>query len=182
MPDTEPNTDEVDQFNLRDDIDEPPADLEGMRAALTRANNEAKKYRLRAKENQSAQAELEELRQRSMSDQEKAVAAAKAEGRQEALTMANERLVRAEVKAAAAGRFANPNLAPSLIPDLDRFISPDGDVDTAGITKAIDLLLQAEPYLGSAARNVGSADGGARPAPSNDGDMNALIRRVAGRA
>lgn len=113
-----------------------------------------------------AQTELEKLRSASMSDQEKAVAAAKAEGRDEALKTANERLVRAEVKAAAAGKLADPGDALGLLGDLSAFIDKSGDVDTKAITSAIDELVKAKPYL-SAKPGNGSGEGGPRGGNAN---------------
>lgn len=112
-----------------------------------------------------AQAELEKIRSASMSEQEKAVAAAKAEGRDEALKGANERLVRAEVRAAAAGKLADPGDALGLLGDLSTFIGPSGDVDTKAISSAIDGLVKSKPYL-SAKPGNGSGEGGARGSAS----------------
>src|SRR5215213_819663 len=63
--------------------------------------NEREAKRLRA--------ELEKSQQASMSDQEKAVAQAKAAGYTEGLSAATERLRRAEVRAAASGLLADPS-------------------------------------------------------------------------
>lgn len=115
------------------------------------------------------------------SDREKAIAEAKAEARREILDEANSRLLRAEVKAAAAGRFTNPEVAVKLL-DLSAFkVADDGSVDTKAITAAIDKLLDDEPYLAVKTTVVtGSADQGRKgdPAPSKL-DMNALLRAAA---
>lgn len=83
-----------------------------------------------------------------------------------ALGKANERLVRAEIKAAAAGKLANPALAIKLL-DLSSFdVDDDGEVDATAIGTAIDELIAKEPYLavaqGDAKRFQGGADAGAR--------------------
>lgn len=130
----------------------------------------------------NAKAELEKLRIESMGEAEKAVAQARLEGRAEALQTANARLLSAEVKAAAAGKLANPSLAPRLL-DLTQFtLSDDGDVDTDAINKAIDRLLKSDPYLAAGATTPGSFDPGPRGGGSAGPDMNSQIRRAAGRA
>lgn len=126
-----------------------------------------------------AQAELDKVRSANMSEQEKAVAAAKAEGRDEALKTANERLVRAEVKAAAAGKLADPGDALGLLGDLSAFIDKTGDVDTKAITSAIDELVKAKPYL-SAKPGNGAGEGGARGGNATSGpSMDDWLRQQA---
>ncbi len=131
------------------------------------------------KQARDAQAELDKIRASSMSDQEKAVAPAKAEGRDEALKTANERLVRAEVKAAAAGKLADPGDALGLLGDLTTFIDKTGDVDTKAITSAIDELVKTKPYL-SAKPGNGAGEGGARGGNANSGpSMDDWLRQQA---
>jgi hypothetical protein len=90
-----------------------------------------------------------------MSDQEKAVAAARNEGRTEAITAANERILTAEVKAAASG-FANPADALAFI-DRDGLVGDDGTVDEAAIAERLAAVLAEKPYL--------AATPGKTPAP-----------------
>lgn len=132
--------------------------------ALAAWKDRAKAAEKDAKRANDAEAELAKLRAASMSDTEKAVAAAKAEGRTEALSTVNGRLLRAEVKAAAAGKLADPDDACSMI-DLDQFkVGDDGNVDTSAIAKAIDVLVKAKPYLASGAKPGALPGGGATPA------------------
>lgn len=132
------------------------------------------------KEAKAAKAELEKLRAASMSEQEKAVAAARTEGKTEALKTANARLLAAEVKAAAAGKLADPSDAVSML-DLSKFeIDDDGNVDLKAVSAAIAKLIEKKPYL--AANRPGSFDGGARGGQSGSDDMNARIRQAAGRS
>lgn len=90
---------------------------------------------------------------------------AKREAKDEALSKANERILRSEIKAAAAGKLANPALALRLL-DLSEFdVSDDGDVDEASITSAIEALVKENPGLaaqGGSGTRFGTADGGAR--------------------
>jgi hypothetical protein len=65
-----------------------------------------------------------------MSDQEKAVEEAKKAGRSEALTETGGKLVKAEVRAALAGRMGDDQIA-ALVEGLNaaNFLTEDGDVD-----------------------------------------------------
>lgn len=84
--------------------------------------------------------------------------------RDEALAAANKRVLRSELKAAAAGKLADPLDALKFL-DLDTFEADDnGDFDTDAISSAIDGLLNDKPYLAAQGgrRFQGSADGGAR--------------------
>ncbi|WP_051854997.1 hypothetical protein [Streptomyces sp. NRRL B-1347] len=55
-------------------------------------------------------------------------------------------LVRAEVRAAAAGRLRDPADALALV-DVAALAGDGGDVDSVAINKAVDELLKAKPYL-----------------------------------
>lgn len=84
-----------------------------------------------------------------------------------ALARVNERLVKAEVKAAAAGKLADPADAHRFL-DLSQFEVDDyGNVDAEEVADAIDDLLKTKPYLAAQGgstkpRFQGSADSGAR--------------------
>lgn len=65
----------------------------------------------------------------------------------EALAKANARILRSEVKAAAAGLLADPEDALRLL-NLDQFeVGDDGNVDTDEIKDAISDLIKRKPYL-----------------------------------
>jgi hypothetical protein len=86
----------------------------------------------------------------------------------EATRAANERILRSEVKAAAAGKLADPADAYKFL-DLSKFdITDTGDIDAEEIADAIDTLIKTKPYLAAATANKwqGSADGGARNGPA----------------
>lgn len=105
----------------------------------------ARKHEERAKANASAAKELEQVRQSSMSDVEKAVAIARAEERAAVLREAGTRLVDAEVRAALTGR---PVDAAALLEGLDRsrFLNDDGDPDVKAIQAWVDRIApQTEP-------------------------------------
>lgn len=88
-------------------------------------------------------AELEKLRTAAMTDQEKAVAEARREGKAEGTRL----ILEAEIRAAAAGKLANPALAARLL-NVDELMPKDGgEVDAERIGKAIEELIAKEPYL-----------------------------------
>ncbi|WP_435107799.1 hypothetical protein [Nocardiopsis synnemataformans] len=83
---------------------------------------------------------------------------------QAAMAKANSRIVRAEVRAAAAGKLADPKDALSFL-DLDGFeVGDDGEVDADEIADAIADLIARKPYLAADAqprkRFQGGGDGG----------------------
>jgi hypothetical protein len=83
------------------------------------------------------------------------------EERDRALQTGNERLLRGEVKAAAAkAGFIDPDDAFALLDRTDVKIDDDGNV--AGIDEALKALAEAKPHLVTDTRAGGSADGGAR--------------------
>lgn len=116
-------------------------------------------------------------------DELKALVAAKRDGDTEAeadrirreataevTAKANARIVRAEVKALAGGKFADPADA-ALYLHLDDFeVDEDGDVDTDAITAALDELLKKKPHLAAQGgrRFAGGGDGGHRGGAATD--------------
>lgn len=80
---------------------------------------------------------------------------------QDQLKVLTEKLVKANVLAAAKGKLHNPDDAFAFI-DLDSIeVTDDGDVDTSTIDQAVTGLLEQRPYLaGEAPRFQGSAGGG----------------------
>jgi hypothetical protein len=94
----------------------------------------------------------------------------------DALAKANERIVAAELRAAAKGKVAD-----DVLSDLTLFIKPsdfevgeDGDVDAAAIAAAVTDLINSKPSLAAqGSRFQGSADGGAR----NDATKVAQLTR-----
>jgi hypothetical protein len=90
------------------------------------------------------------------------------EAQLDATRQANERILRSEVKAAAAGKLTDPADALRFL-DLDKIdISDDGEVDAEEVADAIEDLIKTKPYLAAATatRWQGSADGGARNGPA----------------
>ncbi|MFI1678834.1 hypothetical protein [Streptomyces sp. NPDC020607] len=86
--------------------------------------------------------------------------AIKKELREELTAETNARLIRAEVKAAAAGKLADPADAPKFI-DLAKIkVGEDGDPDAKQIKKAIEDLLKEKPYLAANSQGWGDVGGG----------------------
>lgn len=135
----------------------PPVD-EGLneagKAAIQRERDAAKEAG-RAKAAAVAQVaqlqkELDDLKGATQSDLEKALAAAKKEAKTEVLTAANGRLIRAEIRAAAAALgFHDP--ADAAVQLRDSFnevkVSDDGDVDPDAVKALIQKLATDKPYL-----------------------------------
>lgn len=90
------------------------------------------------------------------------------EAQLEATKAANERILRSEIKAAAAGKLADPADAYKFL-DLDKFdVGDGGEIDADEIADAIEELIKTKPYLAAATATKwqGSADGGARNGPA----------------
>lgn len=122
------------------------------------------KVRLKAERDARRKAEQERDAAKGATEQERAQREADAK----ALTKANVRILRAEVRRAATGKLADPADALAFV-DLDQFeVTDDGDVDEDEIATAIDDLLKKKPHLaapqGQQQRFQGGADQGARKA------------------
>ena len=125
--------------------------------AVTDWEAEAKKWEAEAKQERSLKRKVEDLNKRNMSEleklqaaslteQEKAVAAARAaaaeEARQETLRTVGHRLVDAEVRTAAAGRGLNVD---ALLDGLDRsrFLGEDLEPDARAIAQWVEAVAPA---------------------------------------
>src|SRR5690606_27214192 len=69
----------------------------------------ARRHEQRAKENAAAAKELDKLKEQQLTETERAVKKAREEGLNEGRSIANQRLIRAEVISAAAGKAADPS-------------------------------------------------------------------------
>lgn len=150
--DSDDSDDANDDQNSDDDSDDSDDDakdlgdkgkraLEAMKAKL-----KAAKASERTAKQEAAQLKAEKANAGKPAD-EQAIEIAKQEARAEGLSVANKRIIRSEVKAAAVGKLANPALAVKLI-DLDSLeVDDDGEVDEEAIAEAISELLEENPYL-----------------------------------
>lgn len=115
--------------------------------ALDRMKAEREEAKRRAK---AAEAELEKLRNASKTEQEKAIDAARKEGESEALSRANARLVKAEVKVlAATAKFRDPGDVIAQLGDklAEITVDEDGEVDQKALKSLVDGLAKSKPYL-----------------------------------
>lgn len=153
------------------DSEEDEGDPDGADALGDKGKNALRvmKDRVRAskKEAREAKAELARLKNSAGKSKEDQEAEAERAQRDAAiLSKANERIVRSEIKSAAAGKLQNPALAIRLL-DISEFeVDEDGNVDEDEIAEAIDELLEREPYLavqGGAGPKFDSARGKRRP-------------------
>jgi len=107
-----------------------------------------------------------------MSDAEKALAAARAEGKAEAEAVAARRLAAAEFRALATGRLVNPEAALAVI-DLAKLLTRTGEPDRKAIAALVDQLATVP----EAPPPPGRIPGGVRQPVPTDGD-NDWLRRV----
>lgn len=129
-----------------------------------------------------AQAALRKREEADMSEHERAVAEARKEGATEVTKAFQTRLLNAEIRARAAGKLANPELAVKLVDLGDGAFDDDGEINAKAIDAEIERLLKDEPYLAAAppeaTRPHVDLDGGKGSAggSSRTVDMNELIR------
>lgn len=119
----------------------PPADTA---AEIAKWKDLARKHEERAKANAKAAQELEQLKAQSLSETEKAIEAAKAEGRTEAETRLRERIILAEVK---ARQTADPQLVAMLVDRSTLKWDDAGELDEESLEKAINRVLKERPIL-----------------------------------
>lgn len=82
----------------------------------------------------------------------------------EALAKANDRIVRAEIRAQAAGKLNDPADALLYLNPADFEVGEDGELDQAAIEAAVEDLVSKKPYLAAQGgpRFRGDPDAGAR--------------------
>lgn len=85
------------------------------------------------------------------------------EAAREATTKANARILKSEIKAAAAGKLSDPADAFRFLDVASFDIDENGDVDADEIADAIQELITNKPYLAAAKAPMfqGTGDGGA---------------------
>lgn len=112
--------------------------LDAMKADRNAARQQAREF----------QQQLEDLKaQVEGREQERAAEVEQQRVKDEALAAANERILKAEVRATGASKLADPTDALRFI-DLSEFeVGEDGSVDSEAISGAIDSLLKQKPYL-----------------------------------
>jgi hypothetical protein len=120
------------------------------------------------------QRQLASARQQGMTDEERRLDEARAEGRTAAIREAGLRVAAAEFRAAAVGQLTDPTAALEVL-DLSRFVDDDGQVDTRAIERLVAKLAKSLPA--PPAGTVPPGPRGADPADSTDFVRGALGRR-----
>lgn len=129
-----------------DDDDDSDSDPD---EELAKWKKMARKWERRAKESSKAitetRKELDELKRRTMSDQDKEIEKAKEEARNEVRAQVGAKLVEAEIKVKAAGRLSDEAIE-TLIENLNtsKFLTDDGDVDTDMVAELVDGIVPAK--------------------------------------
>ncbi|MFC9847787.1 hypothetical protein ACFWFF_01555 [Streptomyces sp. NPDC060223] len=119
----------------------------------------SREWERRAKANANAAIELEKLRAANMSEQEKAVKAAKDEGRTAALAEATPQIAQARLEVAAARAGVDLSEFAEYI-DVAKFIGEDGQVDNKAIKAAVTKFSKLAPKgAGRSGADLGGAGG-----------------------
>lgn len=153
---------------------DPPA------PTLEEAIAEAAKWKALSRQNESkwqtTSAELKTFQDATLSDQERAVNAAKEAGRTEAVKTFGEALVKAELQVHAATAQIT---VPTDYLDLNRFLADDGTADTAKVKEFVDSLSKASPAQQfPALQGAGAQNGSAAQFTSMD--PNELADMISG--
>lgn len=142
----------------------PPAEVRDPTALLNAYNAEKDKRKTAADEARVAKEQLAALQAKvAGTEAEHAANLAAQKVKDEALGAANARILKAEVRAAATGKLADPADA-LLYLDLTKLeVGDDGEVDGKAVTAAIDELVKNKPYLAAQGKRFqGNGDGGPR--------------------
>lgn len=120
-------------------------------------------------------AKLAEVEDANASETEKAIKAAKEEGRQAALSEAGPLLVAAEFRAALAGRRTREEVA-ELIEDYDltKYLTETGEVDVKRVAEKADLLVPPQEER----KPAPSFGGGARKTKADSSDVKPGVGRI----
>ncbi len=171
-PTTDPAAEPIEPEEVEDDVDlvDDDTDPEGTdslgdpgKKALDTMKGKLKAEREKRRTLEAQLAERDKPADGTLPDQDALVRQAETQ----AMARVNERLVKAEVRVAAAGRLADPADAARFL-DLSQFeVDDDGNVDADEVADAIDDLIKTKPYLAAQGgstkpRFQGTADSGAR--------------------
>lgn len=151
------------------EVDDTPDMGGGAKKALTEERKARRDADKRAK---AAEQELQKLREESMDAQQKAIAAARDEGKAEARSSYGARLVDAEVKAAAAGRSVDVD---ALLDGLDRtrFLD-DGEPDVEAIASWVDRIAPVTPGAPPVPKVPTGARGETKPNQLTRADLKSM--------
>lgn len=163
-PDTE-ITPDVETEQVPDaDTDATPEGAEALGDAGKKALDSMKaKWKTERDARRELEQKLADAAKPASTDETPDLEAIKSEAAREATAKANARILRSEIKAAAAGKFHDlSDVIPNL--DINSFeVDENGDVDADEIAEAIQDLLTRKPHLAAAKakRFQGTGDGGA---------------------
>jgi hypothetical protein len=162
---------------------EPETDTVDWKAEAEKFKALHKKQEERAKANATAAKELEALRQSAMSETEKAVAEAREAGIREGRTAGLERIVAAEVRAAAAGRGVDIDALLEGV-NVARFVTEDGEPDTDAIGSWVERIAPAtteDPRQSPLSQiDLGQGSQPAKTDPGLDAFTRSLVDKVGG--
>ncbi|WP_051165723.1 phage scaffolding protein [Amycolatopsis orientalis] len=175
---TNPEVDETEGTGSAAETEDTDAPLEGEDAlgdkgkkALDAMKAERNQYKQQLRE---ARKELEALKApQPKAGEQPDLDALTAKAEAAALEKANTRIIRAEIRAAAAGKLADVSDAVLNIDPSQFEVDKDGNVDQEEIADAIADLLTRKPHLAGTAtgRFQGSADQGARKQPARPSQL-----------
>lgn len=143
--------------------EQQPEDLTGLKSALETERSERKRLAKEAKANADKLAQFE---QAAMSETEKAIAKAKAEGIAETAKTYATRLAHAELKAEAAAKGVDLSELGDLI-DVSKLLTEDGNVDSKAVKAAVGKLAKLAPAPQGAPRGGGDFGGGPNLPPAS---------------
>lgn len=137
----------------------PPEGVESLgdagKKALAAMKEREKAARARARELERENAELKAaIESKDKTPDEQAIDAARREAEAAAIAKANERILRSEIKAAAAGKLADPEDALRYLDLADFEVDESGNVDSTEVADAINELLERKPYLAAQSGRV----------------------------
>lgn len=164
-PEDGDDTDDDDGTGDSGDDDQDGDDLGDAGKKALKAERDARRAETKARK--AAEAKLAALEAKDGKKDGDATQAAADQARRDAEAAvnakANARILAAEVRAAAAGKLADPSDAARYL-DLSEFeVGDDGSVDADAISEAISDLIKKKPYLAAKATGFqGTGDGGAR--------------------
>ena len=145
---TEPDEDGTDDEDDGEDPEGAEALGDPGKKALNAMKQERNEQRKLARQREAEIAELKkQLEAKDRSPEENELEQARAEARAEEREKANARILRSEVKSAAAGKLRNPADALKFLDLTDFGVDDEGNVDAEQVQEAISDLLDEKPYL-----------------------------------
>lgn len=109
------------------------------------------------------QKQVQDLTEQTQTDREKELEDARREAAEQAKKETageyQDRILKAEIRARAAGKFANPALAPRLV-DIEDPFDENGELQGDALDAALDAVIEENPNLAPGDPNPGDPDAG----------------------